>query len=67
MRNYKEILKNEKFLSDTFDTWEEMENHFILENLKGVIKIFEQLESVGISCKLCPHRAWGKNSCAFNP
>jgi hypothetical protein len=52
MRNYKEILKNEKFLSDTFDTWEEMENHFILENLKGVIKIFEQLESMGIACKL---------------
>jgi hypothetical protein len=54
LRNYKEILKlkNENFLSDTFGNWEEMENHFILENLKGVIKIFEELESMGIKCKL---------------
>ena len=52
LRNYKEILKDETFLSDTFETWEEMENHFITENLKGVIKIFEQLESMGITCKL---------------
>ena len=52
LRNYKEILKNEKLLSDTFDNWEEMENQFISDNLKGVIKIFEQLESMGIRCKL---------------
>jgi hypothetical protein len=52
LRNYKEILKNEKLLSDTFDNWEEMENQFISDNLKGVIKIFEQLESMGITCKL---------------
>jgi hypothetical protein len=41
-----------KFYTDNFNSWEEMEDYFILQNLKGVIELFKEVESLGIKCKL---------------
>jgi hypothetical protein len=41
-----------KFYTDNFNSWEEMEDYFILENLKGVIELFKEVEALGIKCKL---------------
>jgi hypothetical protein len=58
INKFKDTLDNEtfnkffKFYTDNFNSWEEMENYFILENLKGVIELFKEVESLGIKCKL---------------
>jgi len=41
-----------KFYINNFNSWEEMEDYFILENLKGLIELFKEVESLGIKCKL---------------
>jgi len=41
-----------KFYIDNFNSWEEMEDYFILQNLKNVIELFKEVESLGIKCKL---------------
>jgi hypothetical protein len=41
-----------KFYIDNFNSWEEMENYFILQNLTNLIELFKEVESLGIKCKL---------------
>jgi len=41
-----------KFYMDNFNSWEEMEDYFILQNLNGVIELFKEVEALGIKCKL---------------
>jgi hypothetical protein len=62
--NKNEIYKFNKSLNDTtfnkffefyinnFNSWEEMENYFILQNLTDLIELFKQVEALGIKCKL---------------
>jgi hypothetical protein len=58
INKFKDTLDDEtfnkffKFYTDNFNSWEEMEDYFILENLKGVIELFKEVESLGIKCKL---------------
>jgi hypothetical protein len=58
INKFKDTLDNDtfnkffKFYTDNFNSWEEMENYFILENLKNVIELFKEVESLGIKCKL---------------
>jgi hypothetical protein len=58
INKFKDTLDNDtfntffKFYTDNFNSWEEMENYFILENLKLVIELFKEVESLGIKCKL---------------
>jgi hypothetical protein len=58
INKFKDTLDNEtfnkffKFYIDNFNSWEEMEDYFILQNLKGVIELFKQVEALGIKCKL---------------
>jgi hypothetical protein len=40
------------FYMNNFNSWEEMENYFILENLKKILKLFKEVESLGIKCKV---------------
>ena len=41
-----------KFYIDNFNSWEEMENYFILQNLTNIMELFKEVESLGIKCKL---------------
>ena len=41
-----------KFYMDNFNSWEEMENYFIMENLTNITKLFKEIEDLGINCKL---------------
>jgi hypothetical protein len=58
VNNFKNILDDStfnkffKFYSDNFNSWEEMENYFILQNLTNLIELFKEVESLGIKCKL---------------
>jgi hypothetical protein len=58
INNFKNTLDKEtfdkffKFYTDNFNSWEEMENYFILQNLTNVIELFKEVESLGIKCKL---------------
>ena len=58
INKFKDTLDNETFNKfftfyvNNFNSWEEMENYFILENLKNVIELFKEVESLGIKCKL---------------
>ena len=58
VNNFKNILDDAtfdeffKFYSDNFNSWEEMENYFILQNLTNLIELFKEVESLGIKCKL---------------
>lgn len=58
INNFKNTLDKEtfdkffKFYMDNFNSWEEMENYFILQNLTNVIELFKEVEALGIKCKL---------------
>lgn len=58
IKNFKDITddiifeKIYKYHISNFNSWEEMETHFISENLKGVIDLFKNVESLGVKCKL---------------
>ena len=58
INNFKNTLDKEtfdkffKFYTDNFNSWEEMENYFILQNLTNLIELFKEVESLGIKCKL---------------
>jgi len=58
INKFKDTLDNDtfnkffKFYTDNSNSWEEMEDYFILQNLKGVIELFKEVESLGIKCKL---------------
>jgi hypothetical protein len=41
-----------EFYINNFNSWEEMENYFILQNLTDLIELFKQVEAIGIKCKL---------------
>jgi hypothetical protein len=58
INNFKNTLNNEtfdkffKFYVDNFNSWKEMENYFILQNLTNIIELFKEVEALGIKCKL---------------
>lgn len=58
INNFKHTLDKEtfdrffKFYCENFNSWEEMENYFIKQNLNLIQELFETLESNGIKCKL---------------